>query len=233
MKKTLVIVPAYNEGPSLKKVIEDIYQRAPFVDVVVINDASTDDTAQVARQTQATVLSLPINLGIGGAVQTGFRYAVAKGYTWTLQIDGDGQHDPSYIADLITPLEAGEADCVIGSRYVQQTSYKTPFARRIGMILFSNILSALIDYRITDTTSGFRALNPTATRFFAQHYPVDFPDAEALLLLHQHGMRLCEVPVTMRPRAHGKSSINLWKSIYYPFKSLTAIFAALLRARKT
>ncbi len=232
MNDTLVIIPAFNEGKSIRQVIENIRSKAPMVDMLLINDASTDNTAQAAWDAGVPVVSLPINLGIGGAVQTGFRYAVEHGYSYTIQIDGDGQHDPKHIPELLKPLKNGDFDCIIGSRYVEKTEYKTPWSRRIGMIVFSSLLTRLMGQRIADTTSGFRALNQRATTFFATEYPVDFPDAEALLLLHRNKMRIGEIPVTMSQRVHGKSSTGIWKSIYYPFKSLIAILAVLLRSHK-
>ena len=233
MNDTLVIIPAFNEGKSIQDVIENIRSQAPMVDMVVINDASTDNTAQAALKAGVPVVTLPINLGIGGAVQTGFRYAVEHGYSYTIQIDGDGQHDPKHIPELLESLKNDDFDCMIGSRYVQKTEYKTPWSRRVGMIIFSSLLTRLMGKRITDTTSGYRALNHRATMFFAAEYPVDFPDSEALLLLHRNKMRIGEIPVTMSHRAHGRSSTGLWKSIYYPFKSLIAILAVLLRSHKS
>ncbi len=232
MKDVLVIIPAYNESGSIGQVIDSVQQHSPFADIVVINDASTDNTAQVADERGILVLTHPTNLGIGGTVQTGYRYAAQKAYSWTVVVDGDGQHDPRYITELLTPLKSGEYDCVIGSRYIKKTEYKTPWTRRLGMVLFSNLLAFLIGKRIADTTSGFRALNQKATNFFAREFPVDFPDAEALLTLHRNGMRIVEIPVEMHPRIHGISHYGFMQSLNYPFKSLIAILAVLLRGHR-
>jgi len=227
--RTLIIIPAYNETAVIARVVDDVRRAAPDVDIVVVNDASPDDTGARARAAGARVIDLPVNLGIGGAVQTGFKYAVAHGYDAAVQVDGDGQHPSEELPRLLGPLAAGEADVVIGSRFLEKTAYKAPFTRRVGMILFSAVARWAMGQRITDTTSGFRALNRRALRFLAENYPVDFPDAETLVLLKRSGFRLLEVSVNMRPRLSGKSSTTTLRSLYYPFKQTLSVLVVMLR----
>lgn len=227
--RVLAIVPAHNEGETTAEVVNDIHSLAPGVDVVVVDDCSTDRTGEYARKAGARVLPLPVNLGIGGAVQTGFKYAEAHGYDCVIQVDGDGQHDPAEIGLITGPVSRGEADVVIGSRFLRKTAYKAPFARRAGMILFASVARWAMRQHITDTTSGFRALNVDAFRYFAKHYPTDFPDAESLVLLKRAGFRLMEVSVNMRPRKRGHSSTTTLRSLYYPFKMILSVFVVMLR----
>lgn len=227
--RVLAIVPAYNEGETTAEVVRDIHRLAPGVDVVVVDDCSPDDTGEWARNAGARVLPLPVNLGIGGAVQTGFKYAEAHGYDVVVQVDGDGQHDPAEIGLIVGPIARGEADVVIGSRFLKKTAYKAPFARRAGMIVFATVARWAMKQHITDTTSGFRALNRDAYMFFARHYPTDFPDAESLVLLKRSGFALKEVSVQMRPRKRGHSSTTTLRSIYYPFKMTLSVFVVMMR----
>lgn len=228
--KVLAIIPAHNEGETTAEVVADVKRLAPGVDIVVVDDCSSDRTGEWARRAGVPVLPLPVNLGIGGAVQTGFKYAERHGYDAVIQVDGDGQHEPSEIGLTIGPLARGEADVVIGSRYLtRKPTYKTPFARRVGMIIFANVARWAMRQRITDTTSGFRSLNRGAFCYFARYYPTDFPDAESLVVLKKAGFRVTEVPVNMRPRKRGHSSTTTLKSIYYPFKLTLAIFVVMLR----
>ena len=231
MKKVLVIVPAYNEEKNVVAVIERIRETAGFADVLVVDDCSGDRTRFVAREQGTKVVSLPVNLGIGGAVQTGFKYADEQGYEIAIQVDGDGQHDPSQIPELIKPIEEDRADVVIGSRYLEDRDYKTPVARRIGMVLFSWITSLICRQRITDTTAGFRAINRKVIELFAREYPADFPDSISLVLLHREGLRIKEIPVTMHRRGEGRSSTGVLKSLFYPYRSLMGIMATLLRRK--
>ena len=217
--RVLAIVPAFNEQESLPALIAEIF--AAGYDVVVINDASSDNTEQVARKAGAPVISLSNNLGIGGAVQAGFLYAVRNGYDAAVQVDGDGQHDPRQIPVILAPIIAGEADCVIGSRYhpsKPDLSYQTPILRRLGMQFSTRILQAATGLDIRDTTSGFRALNRDAATFFSVKYPSDHPEAEALLVLYQSGFRIVEVPVTMRARKAGSSLFSLFRAAVYPLR---------------
>jgi hypothetical protein len=229
--KVLVIVPAHNEEKSLGTVLDEIREKAPFADVVVVNDGSTDGTAEVARKHDVEVLSLPLNLGIGGAVQTGFKYAAMKGYDVTVQVDADGQHDPSYLNPLLISLIEGKADIVIGSRYLNDDRVEMPWIRCIGIKYFSWLASKIIGHKITDCSSGYRALNAKAIKLFSENYPIDFPDAEALIVAHKAGLKIAELPVKFRKRNAGKSSLHLLRLIYYPIKETLAI-AMLLTKRK-
>jgi glycosyltransferase involved in cell wall biosynthesis len=219
LMRVLAVVPAFNEQQSLPALIAEI--RASGCDVVVIDDASTDGTEQAARKSRVPVISLPNNLGVGGAVQTGFLFALRRDYDIVVQVDGDGQHDPQQIPTIIAPIIAGEADCVVGSRYhpaKPDLNYRTPILRRLGMRFSTAILWLFTGVRINDTTSGFRALNRRAVAFFARKYPSDHPEAEALLVLHQAGFRLVEVPVTMRSRTAGSSLFSLFRAAVYPLR---------------
>lgn len=230
--KILIIVPAYNEEANLPSLLKEIQQLN--YDVVVIDDSSQDNTITVAKNAGVPVLSLAANLGIGGAVQTGFKYAVTHGYNIVVQIDGDGQHNPSWLSAMVAPIISGEADCVIGSRYLPDQSdleYKTPLARRIGMYFSTGILYLATGMHITDTTSGLRALNRKAVEYFAKSYPVDHPEAEALLMLHQKGFRILEIPVKMRGRVYGQSLFSFAKASLYPLRVIIG-FTGLLLKRK-
>jgi glycosyltransferase involved in cell wall biosynthesis len=230
-KKILVIIPAYNEERSILKVISGIL-KYPGIDVVVVNDGSKDETSAVTRRSGAGVIELPFNLGIGGAVQTGYLYAYKNGYDIAVQCDADGQHDPEYLLQIIQPVERGEADMVVGSRYVQASGYKTPLARKMGMLIFAAVVSLITGQSLHDTTSGYRAVGKRVIKFFAHNYPTDYPEVEALVLLQRNGFTIKEVPVKMAYREHGESSITPLKSIYYMIKVLLAIFMNVLRASK-
>lgn len=228
--KTLLIIPAYNEDESLPGLLEEVRQAG--YDAVVVDDASSDATRQVTKAAGFPVLSLPVNLGIGGGVQTGFVYAMRNDYDIVVQVDGDGQHDPGQVPKIIGPIVAGEADCVIGSRYMPEapdTGYQTPFARRMGMYFSTGILYLATGLRIHDTTSGFRALNRTAFSFFATEYPVDHPEAESLLLLHQAGFRIHEIPVRMRCRIGGQSLFIFFKAMLYPLRVIIGFMGILYK----
>jgi glycosyltransferase involved in cell wall biosynthesis len=236
--KTLVIIPAHNEANNIGQVLAEIDQARlklatvspQAMDILVVDDCSTDETASVAAQNGAGVLNLPNNLGYGGAVQAGFRYAVHYGYDFGVLMDADGQHDASCIGDLLRVVQSGEADVALGSRFLGRLEYKTTFAKRLGMLFFSTVVSRLTGWRITDPTSGFQALNRDTMAFFAMdNYPVDFPDADTILLLHFAGFRVAEVPVVMRERLSGQSMHSSWKPIYYVFKMFLAILIVLLR----
>jgi glycosyltransferase involved in cell wall biosynthesis len=217
--RCLCIVPAHNEAACLPPLLDEI--RSAGYDAVVIDDASSDQTAAAAAAAGAMVVCLPVNLGCGGAVQTGFLYALRHGYDVVVQVDGDGQHDPRFIGAVLAPIEANRADCVIGSRYLPEApdlDYETPFARRLGMHLSATLLRAATGLRISDTTSGLRALNRSAFSFFAHSYPTDHPEAEALLMLHQAGFRILEVPVKMRSRRTGQSLFTLLPAALYPLR---------------
>ncbi len=232
--RVLVVVPAHNEAGRIGDVVSEIRRKAPEVDIVVIDDASQDHTGAEARATGCKVIRLPVNLGIGGAVQAGFKYAHESGYDIVVQIDGDGQHDPGFLGELIEPVLRDQADMVIGSRYfpgAEDRDYKTPITRKVGIALFSWLTTIIIGRRITDVTSGFRAINRKVLSFFAREYPTDFPDSEAAILVHYLGGRIQEIPVKMRLRRGGKSSTTPIKSLYYPFKVVISILATLLREK--
>ncbi len=228
--RVMAIVPAFNEAGAIGSVVAGIRELDPSFDVVVVDDASTDETARVAAVHGATVLRLPINLGIGGAVQTGFRAALAGGYDFAVRLDGDGQHDPAELPKLLRPLERGEADVVTGSRFLDgDGEYRPPIARRIGIRWFARLVSVVTRARVTDTTSGFQAFNRRGIALFADDYPADYPEVEATVLVHRHDLRLVEVPVRMLEREHGSSSITVVRSIYYMLKVTLALLVSLAR----
>jgi glycosyltransferase involved in cell wall biosynthesis len=230
--RKLAIVPAYNEGEMVAKVVRDIRRHAPDFDIVVVDDGSTDDTARYAESTGATVIRHPFNLGVGGAMQTGFKFALARGYDVAAQVDGDGQHKTEYLGGLLDALRTnGEADMVCGSRFLKDPGYKVPVGRRLGNLIFSVVLTSIVRRRITDPTSGFRMTNRRGIELFARDYPHDYPEVEAILMLHAHRLRLHEVPVRMNARGFGRSSIDYPRSAYYMAKVLLAIFVGLFRRR--
>jgi glycosyltransferase involved in cell wall biosynthesis len=231
--KTLLIIPAHNEEKCLPGLLEEV-RRAGF-DAVVVNDASSDSTEQLAKAAGFPVLSLPVNLGIGGGVQTGFVYALRNGYDVVVQVDGDGQHDPMQVPEVVGPIAMGVADCVIGSRYMPEArdmGYKTHFARRMGMYFSTAILQLATGLRIHDTTSGFRALNRAAFGFFTTEYPVEHPEAESLLLLHQARFRILEVPVRMRSRAGGQSLFTFLRAILYPLRVIIGFMGTVFKTSR-
>jgi len=229
-QRVVAIVPAWNESGAIGKVVAEVKSFDSAIDVVVIDDASTDDTSEVAESHGATVLRLPFNVGIGGAVQTGFRYARDEGYQVAVRLDGDGQHDAAEIAKLLEPLEAGEADLVIGSRFVDPGgTYRPPFARRIGIGVFARLVSILGGQRVTDTTSGFVALDRAGIELFASEFPHDYPEVEATLVALRSGLRVTQVQVDMRERTTGSSSITFVRSLYYIVKVMLALLVASLR----
>jgi glycosyltransferase involved in cell wall biosynthesis len=223
-KKTLVIIPAYNEEGSVGKVIEELRTLLPQADILVVNDGSTDLTSEIAKSKGAIVLNLPFNLGIGGAMQAGYQYAYGKGYDIAIQVDGDGQHDPKEIPKLLRALNEGKVDMVIGSRFLGDSEFKSSLMRRIGISIFSRVISTIAKQKITDPTSGFRAANRKAIQLFASNYPQDYPEPEAVVLLHQCRLKMGEIPVGMSRRYSGESSITRIRSVYYVVKVLLAIF---------
>ncbi len=225
----LIIIPAYNEEESLPGVIRDLREQVPQAEILVVNDGSRDATAGIARKMQVKVLDLPFNLGIGGAVQAGYLYASRQGFDIAVQFDGDGQHVAAEIEKLLEPVRAGKIDLAIGSRFLNPGEYRAPLLRKLGIRIFSFVLSRIIGAEVTDSTSGFRAANRKTIDFFSRNYPDDYPEVESLVLLHKMNMKLQEVPVTMRERTGGKSSITPGRSIYYMTKVLMAIFIDLLK----
>lgn len=230
--KILIIIPAYNEERHIGKVIAEVRCFRPDVDVVVINDCSRDDTADRAQEAGAKIISLPINLGIGGAVQTGFIYAFLNKYDIAIQVDGDGQHDPRYIPQLVQPILENQADVVIGSRFLEKKGYQSTFWRRCGIRLFTLAYLTLIHQKITDGTAGFRAYNLKAITLLKESYAVDFPEPEAVILLAKRRLRIKEIPVEMRERMGSISSITGFKSAYYMVKVLLAIVMEYFRKSK-
>jgi len=233
MSSYLAIVPAYNEADTVARTIEEIRRHSDF-DVVVIDDGSTDDTCDRARRAGAAVIQHPFNLGIGGAVQTGYQYALDQGYDVAVQVDGDGQHDPRHIPELLDHLRANpRLDMVTGSRFLvrENGGYRSSMPRRFGIRVFARVLSLVVRRPITDPTSGFRMVGRHGIELFARDYPHDYPEVEAVLLLHFHQLEGCELPVRMRARQGGVSSINASRSLYYMIKVLLAIFVGLMRRR--
>ncbi|MEI9475033.1 MAG: glycosyltransferase family 2 protein [Deltaproteobacteria bacterium] len=230
-KKVLIIIPAYNEEASIERVIEGVGAELPHADVLVVNDGSTDRTSEKARRGGAIVLDLPFNLGIGGAMQAGYKYADEKGYEIAVQVDGDGQHDPKEIPKLLDVLEKKEADVAIGSRFIGDASYKGSAMRRVGISVLAKAISIMTGQRVTDPTSGFRAASRRAIRLFARTYPQDYPEPEVLVLLSRCGMKVSEVPATVYQREHGESSITKIRAIYYMVKVLIAIFVTSFRRK--
>jgi len=227
--RRIAIVPAFNEEACIGGVIDELRAFDDGLGIVVVDDGSSDRTADVARARGAAVLRLPFNLGIGGCVQTGFRYADEQGYDVAVRVDGDGQHDASQLGAVLAPVLAGEADICVGSRYHERGGYQSSTTRRIGIRILAATVSALTRQRLTDPTSGFQALNRKAIRLFAADYPHDYPEVEALVLLIRHKLRVQEVSVQMRPRAGGRSSIRNFGSVYYMVKVLLALFVGAFR----
>ncbi|MEA3479358.1 MAG: glycosyltransferase family 2 protein [Bacteroidota bacterium] len=231
--KILIIIPVYNEAANIVALLEEIHQTYPKLDILVVNDASTDNSGQLAEATGfATVINLPFNLGIGGSVQTGFKYARAHHYEIALQLDGDGQHKVSEIKKLIGPINEQEADVVIGSRFNRKSGgFKTNPMRRTGIKIFEWFSFLLIRQRITDHTSGFRAFNRRAFEFLADNYPTDFPEPEVVILLGRNRFKIMEVFTQMMRRQGGVSSIPLAKGPYYMIKVMLSMFMASIRSR--
>jgi glycosyltransferase involved in cell wall biosynthesis len=229
----LAIVPAYNEEASVGSVIRELRSIEPDLGIVVVDDGSRDRTSTIAAAAGAQVVTLPYNVGIGAAVQTGYQYALDHGYEIAIQVDGDGQHDPSEIGRVLEPILEGRADLVIGTRFVEGGGYRGTRLRRIGIRIFAAIVSMMVGQRVSDTTSGFRGVNKKALRLFAADYPHDYPEVESIVLLSRHGLRMLEVPVQMRVRETGNSSITALRGAYYMIKVLLALFIGLFRRYPT
>ena len=229
--KVLAIIPAFNEEKSIEAVVKMIKAALPGIDTLVVNDGSSDNTTANALKAGSKVITLPFNLGIGGAMQTGYIYAHRNNYDIAIQVDGDGQHNPDYIETLIEPLKNGTADMAIGSRYVNKSAYKSTLARRTGMVFFSSLVKLLTGKSVKDTTSGFRAANRKIIEYFALHYPTDYPEVDVLIKLHKKNYKVVEIPVEMNERKTGKSSITPLRSIYYMIKvSLSLLIGAIRSA---
>ncbi len=230
--RVLVVIPAFNESESLRPTLAAIRTALPGAAIVVISDCSTDDTVDVAQHAGARVVDLPCNLGYGGAVQTGFKYALAHGFEIIVQMDADGQHDPGSARALLEPVVAGRADITIGSRFTGKANYPIPFPRRLGMAMFGSIVTFVTRKRFSDPTSGFQAMNASVLSFFARdNYPSDFPDADTIILLVLAGYRVVEVPVVMEARIAGTSMHSNLKAFYYVSKMFLSIVMVLLRRK--
>jgi len=230
--KILVLIPAYNEASCIADVISRIRTVVPEYDILVVNDGSKDVTAVKAEEAGAIVVSHPFNMGYGVAIQTGYKYADAQGYDVVVQIDGDGQHDPSCIPALLKPVLSHETDFAIGSRFLKEGNYTPDWARKLGMNLFRIIVSWKTGIRITDSTSGFQAFNRNVIRFFTcETFPNDYPDADVLITLHLAGFRIMEVPVRMTMNVNGTSMHSGLMPIYYTFKMLLSISVLLFRKK--
>jgi len=228
--KQIILIPAYNEEENIGRVLSSVKEHCPEFDILVINDGSVDRTSAIARESGlAKVIDLPVNLGIGGAVQAGFLYSRRKGYDLAVQIDADGQHRPEEVPKILAPLRNGEADVVVGSRFLEKASYKSGLFRKMGIKLFYFTNRLLLGERITDSTSGFRAYNRKAIHLLSENYPDDYPEPEAIYILKKKGLKIREVPVRMDTRSGGKSSISFTRSIYYMVKVFLAIFVLILR----
>ena len=223
-ERVLVIIPAYNEERSIGKVIEDVKAHFPQADILVVNDGSTDQTSGRAKKGSVAVLDLPYNLGIGGAMQAGYKYAFEKEYDVAIQVDGDGQHAPKEIHKLVENLLQNGNDLTLGSRFLGGSEYRASMMRGVGIAILSRVISLLIRQRVTDPTSGFRASSRRAIRLFALDYPQDYPEPEVLVLLSRNGLKIEEVPVKIEQRSYGESSITNIRAIYYMIKVLLAIF---------
>lgn len=222
-------MPAYNEAGRIASTIAGI-RKVSSADIIVVNDGSKDETSAEAAAAGALVITLPFNLGYGGALQTGFKYALRKGYAFAIQLDADGQHDPAYILPLLDDVRSDKVDVAIGSRFLGEGDYRPTTAKKIGMAFFRAIASAITGQKITDPTSGFQALNRKAMEFYASEaYPVDFPDADVLVMLHKKGIRFDEVPVRMNHSTKEKTMHSGFVPLYYIFKMLLSILVTLMR----
>lgn len=223
MNKVLIIIPAYNEAENIERVVDNIIENFPQYDYVVVNDGSVDCTREICKKRGYQFLNLSINLGIGGAVQTGYKYAKDKGYEVAVQIDGDGQHDIAYLDEMLPLLEKGEADIVIGSRFIEKEGFQSSMTRRTGIRILSILIFLCTGCKIKDVTSGFRAVNKKLIDIYSVNYPTDYPEPEAIVSAVMHGGKIKEYPVMMREREKGSSSINFVRSIYYMIKVTLAI----------
>lgn len=230
--KKLVIIPAYNESESIVNTVRNIQKKAPEFDYIVINDCSKDATLEVLKENHINHLNLPVNLGIGGAVQTGYKYALENGYDVAVQVDGDGQHDPSYLNKLAEAMISQQADMIIGSRFIENQGFQSTFMRRIGIGYFTKMIKILTGKIITDPTSGFRMANRDVIKIFSKEYPRDYPEPESIVALLRLNKKVAEIPVEMRERQGGESSIKLSNSIYYMIKVSLAILVECSRKKE-
>ncbi len=228
--KKIVIIPAYNESASIVNTVKDIQENSEGFDYIIVNDRSTDHTLDVCKEHHLNYLNLPLNLGIGGAVQTGYWYAYENGYDIAVQFDGDGQHDAKYLNEMADYLTKNDLDMVIGSRFIKYEGFQSSGARRMGIKWFTFLIKLLTGKKITDPTSGYRVCNRKVIKLFSDNYPKDYPEPETEVGLIRRGYKIEEVPVVMRAREEGVSSISLKKSVYYMLKVTLAIL--IERSRK-
>lgn len=230
--KKLIIIPAFNESACIEKTVKDIMEHAPEFDYVIINDCSTDNTREICEENNFNMVNLPVNLGIGGAVQTGYLYGVKNGYDMAVQVDGDGQHDPVFLNTMAEHLEKNHLDMVIGSRFIEKKGFQSSSIRRVGIRYFSFLIKILTGVRITDPTSGLRMINRKVMQEFAANYPKDYPEPESVVAILCRKYQVEEIPVVMRKRMGGVSSISMKKSVYYMVKVTLAIFFERIRGGK-
>lgn len=230
--RKLIIIPAYNESACIENTVRDIMKNAPDFDYVIINDCSTDNTREICEKNGFNIVNLPINLGIGGAVQTGYMYAEEYGYDVAVQVDGDGQHDAQFLRTMADYLEEHQVDMVIGSRFIEKEGFQSSFMRRVGINYFTCLIKIITGKTITDPTSGLRMAGKNVIRLFANSYPKDYPEPESTVAALKKGYVVEEIPVIMRERQGGESSITLKKSVYYMIKVTLAIFMEALRGGK-
>jgi len=229
-QKTLIVIPAYNEAENIARVIMTVKQIIQNVDVLVVDDGSKDNTAKLARQAGAVVAPMPFNSGYGMALQTGYKYAQRHEYDYVVQMDGDGQHEPKSIPDLISALRDTDADIALGSRYLGKGEYHTSMLRKFGQTYFGFLANLLTKYKVTDPTTGFQALSKDVVAFYCTEvYPVDYPDADVIIMLDRAGFNVMEVPVQMYVDETGQSMHSGWKPLYYGIKMMMSIFMTLLR----
>ena len=227
--KKLIIIPAYNESANIEKTISEIEKNAPEFDYVIINDCSSDNTKDICEKDHFNLVNLPINLGIGGAVQTGYRYGWRKGYDIAVQVDGDGQHDPKFLQTMADYLEKNDLDMVIGSRFIEKEGFQSSGTRRLGIKYFTILIRLLTGKKITDPTSGLRMVNRDVMKIFAYDYPKDYPEPESVVAILRRGKKVQEIPVIMKERQGGVSSISPKKSVYYMIKVTLAILIERIR----
>ena len=227
--KKLIIIPAYNEESNIVKTVTAIQKDAKDFDYVIINDCSTDRTRQICEEKKYNIVNLPINLGIGGAVQTGYKYALEHSYDVAVQVDGDGQHDPEFLNKMADYLIEHNWDMVIGSRFIECEGFQSSKLRRTGIIFFSKLIKILTRVEITDPTSGLRMVGKNVISLFAQDYPRDYPEPESVVAVIRRNMRVEEIPVVMKEREGGVSSISMKKSVYYMIKVTLAILIERIR----
>lgn len=230
--KKLIIIPAYNESECIEKTIENIQKNAKDFDYIIINDCSTDNTREICERNGFHIINLPVNLGIGGAVQTGYIYGIRYGYDMAVQVDGDGQHDAAFLQKMADCLEETGADMVIGSRFIEKQGFQSTGARRIGIRFFTWLIRLMTGKTVTDPTSGLRMVNRKVMAEFAKDYPKDYPEPETAVTVLHCGMKIEEIPVVMKERARGVSSISMKKSVYYMVKVSMAIIIERMRRRK-